>query len=348
MKIVDLPGLPRSSRKDAPDEDSAGRTVAIRRFQWIRDTWIFGALVVTVVGFSIASPDFLTQDNWLNTSSSAVEVLLLAAGQTFVIISGGIDLSVGAALGLSGMAGGWVMANGFAAGTSPALVTAVGILVALAVGLLVGLVNGSLIARYKIPPFVVTLGTLGIATGAADLVSNGLEISNIPTAISQIGNTDIGGWVPIPVLVAAVACVITGVLLAKTRFGAYTYAIGDNRQAAVRAGIRDKRHLVKIYMMSGFLAGVAGVLVMARLSAASPTSGSNDNLDAIAAVVIGGASLAGGSGTIVGSVIGTAIISVLLTGLIIVNLPPFWQLVAVGIVLIVAVYADQYGRGIRS
>jgi ribose transport system permease protein len=348
MKIVDLPRPARSFRQHAPDGDSAGRAVALRRFQWIRDTWIFGALVVTVVAFSIASPDFLTQDNWLNTSSSAVEVLLLAAGQTFVIISGGIDLSVGATLGLSGMAGGWVMANGFAAGTSPALVTAVGILVALAVGLLVGLVNGALIARYRIPPFVVTLGTLGIATGAADLVSNGLEISNIPTTVSQIGNTDIGGWVPIPVLVAAVACVITGILLAKTRFGAYTYAIGDNRQAAVRAGIRDKRHLIKIYAMSGFLAGVAGVLVMARLSAASPTSGSNDELDAIAAVVIGGTSLAGGSGTIVGSVIGTAIISVLLTGLIIVNVPPFWQLVAVGVVLIVAVYADQYGRGTRA
>ena len=154
------------------------------------------------------------------------------------------------------------MANGFAAGTS-ALVTAVGILVALAVGLLVGLVNGCLIAGYKIPPFVATLGTLGIATGVADLISNGLEISNIPTAVSQIGNTDIGGWVAIPILAAAVVCVIAAAILAKTRFGAYSYAIGDNRQAAVRAGIRDKRHLIKIYMMAGFLAGMAGVLVMA-------------------------------------------------------------------------------------
>ncbi len=145
------------------------------------------------------------------------------------------------------------------------------------------------------------------------------------------------------VLAAVVITVAAGVVLAKTRFGTYTYTIGDNRQAAVRAGINDTRHLTKVYVLSGLLAGVAGITVMTRLGAASPTSGSNDELNAIAAVVIGGASLFGGRGTMLGSVIGTCIISVLLTGLIIVNVPPFWQLVAVGVVLIAAVYIDQLG-----
>jgi ribose transport system permease protein len=227
-------------------------------------------------------------------------------------------------------------------------VIAVGFIVAIAVGTLVGAVNGVLVARYDIPAFVVTLGTLGICTGLADLVYNGQEISTIPTAIAQIGNTNLGGWIPVPVLVAAVLTLIAGTALARTRFGLFTYAIGDNREAASRAGVNTRRHLVKVYVLSGFLAGVAGIVVMCRLGVASPTSGSSDNLNAIAAAVIGGTSLFGGRGTIAGSVIGTAIISVLLTGLIIVNVPPFWQLVAVGVVLIAAVYVDQFGTQAKT
>jgi ribose transport system permease protein len=313
----------------------------------LRDGWIFGVLVAIVIAFSIASPHFLTEANWLNTSSTATEVLLLAVGQTFVIVSGGIDLSVGATLGLSGMVGAWVMAHFFASGGTPGgIVTGIGFAVAIVVGTLVGAVNGALIARYDIPSFVVTLGTLGIGTGLANLIANGQEISTLPPLIGNIGNTNIAGWVPVPVLVAVVISVAAAVVLGRTRFGTYTYTIGDNRRAAVRAGINDRRHLTKVYVLSGLLAGVAGVTVMMRLGAASPTSGSNDELNAIAAVVIGGASLFGGRGTILGSVIGTCIISVLLTGLIIVNVPPFWQLVAVGVVLIAAVYVDQLG-GVR-
>lgn len=318
------------------------------QWSWLRENWIFGVLVVIVVVFSVASGNFLTKANWLNTSSTATEVMLLAVGETFVIVSGGIDLSVGATLGLSGMVGGWVMAHFFAtSGTPGGIVAAIGIIVAIGVGAAVGFVNGVLISRYDIPAFVVTLGTLGIGTGLADLVANGQEISLLPPAIGNIGNTNIAGWLPVPVLVTAVITGLAGVVLAKTRFGIFTYTIGDNREAAVRAGVDDRRHLLKIYVLAGVLAGVAGVTVMTRLSAAAPTSGANDELNAIAAVVIGGASLFGGRGTIVGSLIGTAIISVLLTGLIIVNVPPFWQLVAVGLVLIAAVYIDQLGPQLR-
>jgi ribose transport system permease protein len=347
---TEAPAETRAGSQAPTGGDHARTRLEVRALLLLREGWIFGVLVAIVIAFSIASSNFLTQANWLNTSSTATEVLLLAVGQTFVIVSGGIDLSVGATLGLSGMVGAWVMAHFFATGGTPGgVVAAIGFIVAIVVGTFIGLVNGTLISRYAIPPFVVTLGTLGIGTGLADLISNGQEISTLPILIGNIGNTNIFGWIPVVVLVAAVITVAAGVVLAKTRFGTYTYTIGDNRQAAVRAGINDRRHLTKVYVLSGLLAGVAGVTVMTRLGAASPTSGSNDELNAIAAVVIGGASLFGGRGTILGSVIGTCIISVLLTGLIIVNVPPFWQLVAVGVVLIAAVYIDQLGsRGANN
>jgi ribose transport system permease protein len=306
------------------------RALWLRSWSAVRDLWIGGVLLALIVAFSIDSPYFLTRANWLNTSSTATEVLLLAAGETFVICAGGIDLSVGAVLGFSGPPAGaavGVVALGFAA--------------AVLAGGAFGLVNGFLVAWAGIPPFVVTLGTLGVATGFGFLLNNGQEISAIPGSVATFGNTNLGGWVPVPVLITAVITIWCGLLLAKTRFGAYALSIGDSREAVVRAGVNDRRYLLEIYTLSGVLAGVAAVLVMARLGAGSPSSGATDNLNAIAAVVIGGASLFGGRGTIIGSVIGTGIIAVLLTGLVLVNVPPFWQEVAVGVVLIVAVYIDQ-------
>ncbi len=326
----------------APPLALAGARAADRRAWLLREGWTGLVLAALIVGFAIWSPEFFGKLNWLNTSSTATEVLLLALGETFVIIAGGIDLSVGAVLGLSGMAGGWVMSDLLAGGTAVALTVAAGFTAALAVGLAFGLLNGWLIARHNIPAFVVTLGTLGVATGLGNLVYNGQEISAIPTWVGAFGNTNLLGWIPVPVLIAAVLCVVTGLALAKTRYGSNTYAIGDSREAAIRAGLPWQRHLVKIYAVSGLLAGIDGVLVMSRLGAASPTSGLTDNLNAIAAVVIGGASLFGGRGKILGSIIGTLIISVLLTGLIIVNVQPYWQEVAAGVVLIAAVYIDQY------
>ena len=309
----------------------------------VRDLWIGGVLLALIVAFSVDSPYFLTRANWLNTSSTGTEVLLLAVGETFVICAGGIDLSVGAVLGFSGTAGAWVMSQ-LTAGQPPGAevgAVALGFAAAVAAGLAFGLVNGFLVAWAGIPPFVVTLGTLGIATGFGYLLNNGQEISDIPGSVTTFGNDNLGGWVPVPVLITAVITIWCGLLLARTRFGAYTLSIGDSREAVVRAGINDRRYLLEIYTLSGVLAGVASVLVMARLGAGSPDSGATDNLNAIAAVVIGGASLFGGRGTIIGSVIGTGIIAVLLTGLVLINVPPFWQEVAVGVVLIAAVYIDQ-------
>jgi ribose transport system permease protein len=318
------------------------RALWLRGQAAVRDLWIGGVLLVLIVAFSIDSPYFLTRANWLNTSSTATEVLLLAVGETFVICAGGIDLSVGAVLGLSGTAGAWVMAHGFpGAHGAAAGAVAAGFLAAIAVAGAFGLLNGFLVAWAGIPAFVVTLGTLGIATGFGYLLNNGQEISAIPASVATFGNTNLGGWIPVPVLIAAVITAWCGLLLAKTRFGAYALSIGDSREAVIRAGINHRRYLTEIYLLSGLLAGVAAVLVMARLGAGSPSSGATDNLNAIAAVVIGGASLFGGRGTIIGSVIGTGIIAVLVTGLVLINVPPFWQEVAVGAVLIAAVYIDQ-------
>jgi ribose transport system permease protein len=329
----------------APPETPA---LSRRRALWlhgqaaVRDLWIGGVLVALIVAFSIGSPYFLTRANWLNTSSTATEVLLLAVGETFVICSGGIDLSVGAVLGFSGTAGAWVMAHGFATASGPAVgAVTIGFAAAVVVAGAFGLLNGLLIAWANIPPFVVTLGTLGIATGLGYLLNNGQEISAIPESVTTFGNTNLGGWVPVPVLITAVITIWCGLLLARTRFGLYTLSIGDKREAVIRAGVNDRRYLLKIYLLSGLLAGVAGVLVMARLGAGSPDSGATDNLNAIAAVVIGGASLFGGRGTIIGSVIGAGILAVLITGLVLINVPPFWQEVAVGAILIAAVYIDQ-------
>lgn len=320
----------------------AHRRLLLRGHAVIRDLWIGGVLLALIVAFSIDSPYFLTRANWLNTSSTGTEVLLLAVGETFVICSGGIDLSVGAVLGFAGTAGAWVMAAAFPGATGSAVGPVVlGFAAAVAAGTAFGVLNGFLVAWAGVPPFVVTLGTLGIATGFGYLLNNGQEISAIPASVATFGNKNLGGWVPVPVLITAVITIWCGLLLAKTRFGAYALTIGDSREAAVRAGINDRRYLLEIYTLSGLLAGIASVLVMARLGAGSPVSGATDNLNAIAAVVIGGASLFGGRGTIIGSVIGTGIIAVLLTGLVLVNVPPFWQEVAVGAILIAAVYIDQ-------
>ncbi|MDA8275019.1 MAG: ABC transporter permease [Actinomycetota bacterium] len=308
-----------------------------------RDLWMGGVLLALIVGFGLYTPAFFSRASWLNTSNTALEVLLVAVGETFVICTAGIDLSVGANLGFSAMVGAWVMSHWFTVGPGNDVgIVVVGIVATLVAAGFIGALNGVLVAWGRIPAFVVTLGTLGIATGFGLLLNNGQEISSIPSSIARVGNLNVlAGWIPVPVAIGAAITIFAGFVLAKTRFGAYTLSIGDSTEAVVRSGINEKKHLFKVYLVAGLLAGVAGLVVMGRLGAASPTSGSTDNLNAIAAVVIGGTSLFGGRGTVLGTVFGTGIIAVLLTGLIVVNVPPFWQEVAVGVVLIAAVYIDS-------
>jgi ribose transport system permease protein len=317
---------------------------AFQRFmERIGAFWTLGVLVLLIIVFGIAAPSLFSKAAWLSTSGYAVEYLILAVGQTFVIVTAGIDLSDGAALGFSGMAGALLMEHMMTPYSNGGTFTVIaGIAVILSAGLAIGLVNGIVITRMKLPPFIVTLGTLTAITGATNLLNHGTEITVLPAFIVNLGTASIfGGWLPIPVLIALVVAVVFGLILARTRFGLRTYAIGSNETAARRAGIRVDRHLILVYAISGLLAGVAGLLVTANFSSASPVAGANDELYAIAAVVIGGASIFGGRGTIFGTVIGTAILSVLTTGLVLTNVAPFWQQVAIGVVVVIAVAVDR-------
>jgi predicted ABC-type sugar transport system permease subunit len=264
--------------------------------------------------------------------------LLLGLGQTFVIIAGGIDLSVGFVMGLAAV----VMARVMQALTpvSPALALALGLLAALLVALIPGLINGTMIARLRVPAFIGTLGMYGVARGTGFLAANGTTVPVNNELLFVLGNGRLAG-IPIPVVVTVVLVLAMHWVLAQTRFGQHTYALGGNRTAAIRAGINIRRHTLALYLISAGCAGVAGMIYTARFSAGAAQGGEPLLLDSIAAVVIGGASLFGGSGTVIGTVIGALIIAVIQYGLVFINVEPFWQFVAVGIVIIVSVLIDQ-------
>lgn len=326
------------------DTDGAAHRSAIVRFAQGRfaDLWIVGVLGVLVLIFGILGSGFISQVGWVAISQYAVITVLLGIGETVVIISGGIDLSVGAVLGVSGMAGAWLMQDLSSHGAAGAVTVILGSLMVLGIGAVSGLINGVLVTKARLTPFIATLATLSAYEGAQSLISNGTDLTDIPNWIASVGAKSLlGGWLPILVLIALVCAVIAGLLLHQTRFGLRTYAIGGSRESAERAGIQVDRHLLWVYTLSGVLAAVAGWCYIARFSDASPVAGQGDELGAIAAVVIGGASLMGGKGSMLGTVVGAAIISVLVTGLITLNVPTFWQEVAVGVILASAVYADQ-------
>jgi ribose transport system permease protein len=319
----------------------------VRVIERLQPFWTFGVLVLLVVSFGLVAPDFFSRLNWLATSNYAVEILLLGVGQTFVIITGGIDLSDGAVLGFSSMASAMLMSTLLNHHSGNVVSLVIGFAAAIVIGALVGVVNGIVITKLQLAPFIVTLGMLSAATGGMYLLNNGGDVMNLPPQMGQIGTEVVGSWLPTQVIVAAVVCIVFGLLLARTRFGRRTYAIGSNREAARRAGINVHRHLMIVYAISGGLAGVAGLMLMAQFAEASVTAGVNEELLAIAAVVIGGASLFGGTGSVWKMVMGTFVLSVLVTGLTLANVAPFWQEVAVGVIMILAVYLAQLRRKVQ-
>ena len=272
----------------------------------------------------------------------AVAPVLLGLGQTLVIISGGIDLSVAFTMGLASVLAAEI-ANivGASAGALTGLAAA--IVAACAASLVPGWINGLLVARLRVPPFIGTLGMYGVARGAAYLFSGGGTVPVDNRYLSFLGNGRIAG-VPVVVIVTLVIVAAIHYLLASSPFGQYTYAVGGNRQAAARAGVDVGRLTVRLYMLSALCAGIDGVLYTGRFTAGSPQAGEPLLLDSIAAVVIGGASLFGGSGTIAGTIIGALIIAVIQYGLVFLDVEPFWQFVAVGLVIIVSVLVDQSQR----
>jgi ribose transport system permease protein len=306
---------------------------------------LVGVLVLLGVFFAILQPKFLSVPTANNILTDWGSVVLIAVGQTFVVISGGIDLSVGAVIGLSGVISAWTMANALkldqtvqgADATGP---LALGTLVAVGVGLGVGLINAFLINKLKIVPFIATLATMGAALGFSVIISSGAPIgsANDFTLISAMDpKSNPLSWA---VVVVIVVVTILGLFLHKSRFGLHTYAVGSNPFAARAAGINVQRHLTLVYALSGALAGLAGMYVYIRLGAGSPSSGTGRELDAIAAVVIGGASLTGGVGRILGTVLGALILFTVQSGLIMIGVAPDWKKVVVAVLIAAAVAAQ--------
>jgi ribose transport system permease protein len=337
---MSTPTTPAEEPVGGPPEERPPST--LQRILAGSSTQIGLILVALIAVFSLLSfNEFFAVANARNIATDAAVLLVLAVGATYVIITAGIDLSVGSVLVFSGVVSAKLMnsvgGNGWG-------VILVGLLAALASGLAWGVFNGALIAKAKIPAFIVTLGSLGMSLGAALLITGGVDEREVPfKLISDVGIGRIAG-IPYLVLIALAVAIVLGILLAQTRFGRYTYAIGSNEEAVRRAGVNVDRHLIKVYALAGTLSGLAGFMNLARFGTTTIGGHSTDNLNAIAAVVIGGTSLFGGIGSILGTIFGVFIPAVLQNGFVIVGVQAFWQQVAVGAVLIIAVYLDQLRR----
>lgn len=320
------------------------RAHTLRQVLHVQSFQILLVLMVIFLAFTALAPDvFPTWGNVRQIIQNVSILGVLGIGMTFVIVTSGIDLSVGSNLVFSGVVAAKVMQAMGDSGWGTAIV---GILVAVGCGLGWGLLNGVLIAKAKVPPLIVTLGTLGGALGLAQVITGGVDIREVPAVLQDtIGYGNVPGttW-PTISLIAMVLILIFGTVLHRTRFGLYTFAVGSNEESARRVGVKVDRQLISIYALSGGLAGVAGILSLSQYGTTAIAGQSATNLNVIAAVVIGGTSLFGGVGTIFGTVIGLFIPAVLQNGFVIVGIQPFWQQVAVGAVLVLAVYVDQRRR----
>jgi len=291
------------------------------------------ALVVLVVFFAVSSGPFLTSDNIQTIFDAVAVIAVLSIGQQFVIATAGIDLSQGAIVALTGVIGAQLMTHGIVAG----------IVVALALGIGTGLLNGLLTAYTRVPPFIVTLGTLSICGGGALLATNGVGIYSLPQSFLNFGTDSIGVF-PYLIIVTIVLGVIGQVLLGRTRFGRSVFAIGSNHRAALLSGLPVRRHTVWVYVISGFCGGVGGLLLTSYVASALPTAGTNYNLDSIAAVVIGGGSLFGGDGAVWTALLGALLMSVLTNGTELLGVSSYAQTLILGVVVIAAVYIDSFRK----
>ncbi|MFJ1803602.1 substrate-binding domain-containing protein [Streptomyces sp. NPDC088180] len=315
------------------DAGTGGGVSVIRRV--LLDNGALSALVVLVVAMSLLSGDFLTTQNLLNVGVQAAVTAILAFGVTFVIVSAGIDLSVGSVAALSATVLAW-------SATSAGVPVVLAVVLAVLTGIACGFVNGALVSYGKLPPFIATLAMLSIARGLSLVISQGSPIA-FPDSVSVLGDT-LGGWLPVPVLVMIAMGLITALILGRTFIGRSMYAIGGNEEAARLSGLRVKRQKIVIYALSGLFAAVAGIVLASRLVSAQPQAAQGYELDAIAAVVIGGASLAGGVGKASGTLIGALILAVLRNGLNLLSVSAFWQQVVIGVVIALAVLLDTLRR----
>jgi len=284
-------------------------------------------LVAECILFSLLTPSFLTFSNFLTVARQASINSIIAFGMTFVIITGGIDLSVGSTVALAGVI--------TAYGLSSELSIALSIIIGLICGLIIGVINGLVVTKTNIPPFIVTLGMMTLVRGLAGNISNGYPISIKNHSFLEIGKGYIAN-IPIPVIIMFFIFIIFHILLSKTKYGAYVYAIGGNQNAAFLSGINISKNLVFVYVISGLLSALSGIILASRLFSGQPSAGSGFELDAIAAVILGGTSLIGGIGNLVGTIFGAFTISILLNGLALLGVSYYNQLIIRGFVIMFA------------
>lgn len=293
---------------------------------------VLSGLIVLMLFFSITARHFATTANLLTIALQTSIIAIIAIGQTFVIIAGGIDLSIGSNIAIAGVVAAILMVNGVS--------VTVSILVTLIVTSLIGALSGTIVVKGQLPPFIVTLGMQSIVRGAALLITGGIPVSGLPDSFQYIGNGKFLG-VPVPVYIMFIITIFFSLLLSKTKFGNYAYATGSNLEATKLSGINTDKITILVYIISGFLAGCAGIIMAARIASGQPAAGMGYEGMAVASAVIGGTSLSGGEGLIPGTLIGALVIGVLRNGLNLLNISPFWQEVLIGAVIILAVYTDR-------
>lgn len=297
-------------------------------------------MVAIIAFFAYRSARFATPDNLMTILVAAAPFALIALGQTLVILTGGIDLSVGSVIAASAMAAAWSAKN---MGDNPLYPLGAAVLA----GLVAGAINGLVVSRLNVPPFIATLGMLTLASGVAYVIGNGAPINGLPSSYGVFANTSVGG-ITIPVLLMIVAILAFAFIMRRTAYGLRVYALGGNRLAAEIAGVRSKGILFSVYVISGLLAGLSGLMLSSRVITGAPNLGQGYELDAIAAVVIGGASLMGGRGTVWGTAIGLLLIQTINNGLDLLLVPAYWQNVIKGVIIVAAVAVDVWAAKRRK
>lgn len=316
----------------------------------------FIALIAVLLFFSLFAPNFMSSANFVLMSKHVALNAFLALGMTFVIVTGGIDLSVGSIVGLCGMVAGGLLLNGLdlPGGWTVYFNVVEVVLITLSVGVFVGIINGLLITRLNVAPFIATLGTLYVARGTGLLLSNGSTFPNL------VGKAELGtqgfGWLgatrlaglPVSVWLLIIVALIAAYVARYTPIGRHVFAVGGNERAARMSGVRVNRVKMAVYMFSGFCAAIVGIIIASELMAAHPATGESFELNAIAAAVLGGTSMSGGRGTVGGTIIGAFVIGILSDGLVMMGVSTFWQMVIKGLVIIFAVVIDQAQRRLQQ
>jgi ribose transport system permease protein len=339
VQPVPPPAEPSDSSRHSADttrftDDNGSRLAAIARGA-SREAGLLLVIAVLFISFGLARPLFFDGNNVLNILVQASVVGILAIGQTYVLLTGGIDLSIGSIVAVSAIVSGTL---------APSLGAPLAILIAIVTGAVIGLANGALITLTGITPFIITLGTMSILAGAALIISGGRAVFDIPASYRDILSGHVAG-IPIPIVILVVLTVAATFVLKMTRFGEYLIAIGGNAEVARLAGIPVRRITAQAYVVSGACAGLAAAILVSRLGAADPTIGADLLLIAIAATVMGGTKLAGGEGSVIGATFGAVLIALLTAGLTTLNIQAFYQQVAVGSAIILALLVDQAARG---